>query len=870
MLQTILMRIFRQLLSLRYTIRIKNLEQITAQGTKGILFLPNHPALIDPAIMNSVLFKDFAPRTLSDQKQLKIPFISPLIELYRPIALPDLKESRSNREAVLAQISSVVEELKKGENVLLYPSGQIYRCRYEDLKSNSSIERIIAGYPEVRIVLARTSGLWGSSFSWGYSDFPKLLKFLKLYLLSLFANLIFFIPRRKLEIEFKEPADFPRTADRNTINRYAEKFYNAVTPPNTFVPYYRFSKNKTVTVVEPQLKSSSVTLSGIPPQTSGRVLEKLSELTGIKLIKPTDNLSNDLGLDSLALADFVVWLEAEFGFSQESMEHLQTVGDLLLAACGQTSASPKNQFKTVDPRWFIDRKAAKLTPYAGETITEAFLNQALSAPDQVVIADQLAGAKTNRDILTAIFVLKSVIANIDDERVGLMLPASVTATITYMSLLFSGKTPVMVNWTVGSSILAFSLNLVKTRKVLTSKKLMEKLQLQGFDYSGSGIEWIYLEDIGASLTLRQKATGAFKARFLPGILRKSTVTQTAAILFTSGSEAKPKAVPLSHQNFIVNANDYLSTLTLDNNSRMIGMLPPFHSFGLACGVILPLISGTKIVYHANPTEGAILGELIGRYQINVLFGTPSFIHGILRTTAATNLSSVKYLVTGAEKCPQTVYDKIKESCPQTILSEAYGITECSPVVSINDLNNPAPGSIGKVIPGMEYRIVHPEKHLVVAAGESGLLLLRGGNVFSGYLNYSGNSPFLTYQNLEWYNTGDLVKEDENRVLWFCGRLKRFVKIGGEMISLSTVEEAMQTLFPPGEKGALIAVDAASPDENPELVLFSVVETDKESVNRHLRSAGLSGLYNIRRIIKVAEIPLLGSGKTDYRKLKELF
>jgi len=870
MLKTVLMLLFRMLLTLRYGIKTKNLETIAETGKKGILFLPNHPALIDPAIMNSILFKDFAPRTLSDQKQLKLPFIQPLINLYRPISLPDLKESRGNRDTVLEQINMVIKELKKGENILLYPSGQIYRCRYEDLKSNSSIERIIAGFPEVRIVLARTSGLWGSSFSWGFSDFPKLLKYLNRYLVSLLANLVFFMPRRKLEIEFFEPQDFPRTADRSTINRYAEKFYNAINPPNTFVPYFRFFDGKTRTVAEPQLKNSSINLNGIPPQVSARVLDKLTEITGIKLIKPADNLARDLGLDSLALVDFVLWLESEFGFSQESLEHLQTVGDLLLAACGQISASPKNQFKAVDPRWHIDRKSAKLTPYSGSTICSAFLNQALAEPEQVVIADQIAGVKTNRDILTAIFVLKPFISQIKDERIGLMLPASVTATITYLSLLFSGKTPVMVNWTVGSSMLAYSLNLVDTGKVLTSKKLMEKLQQQGFDYSAAGIEWIYLEDIGASLTLLKKVFGALKARIIPRLLGKKAVSETAAILFTSGSEAKPKAVPLTHRNFITNANDYLSTLTLDNNSRLIGMLPPFHSFGLACGVILPLISGAKIVYHANPTEGAILGELIGRYKINVLFGTPSFINGILRTTEPEKLATVRYLVTGAEKCPQAVYQKIRESCPQTILSEAYGITECSPVVSINDLNNPSPGSIGRVIPGMEYRIIHQESHIAVKTGEQGLLILRGGNVFGGYLNFSGNSPFVKYENLEWYNTGDLVKEDDKRVLWFCGRLKRFVKIGGEMISLSTVEEALQTLFPPDEKGPVIAVEAASPDENPELVLFSVVETDRELVNRHLRTAGLSGLYNIRRIIRVAEIPLLGSGKTDYRKLKELF
>ncbi|MDW7772852.1 MAG: AMP-binding protein [Desulfobulbaceae bacterium] len=242
-------------------------------------------------------------------------------------------------------------------------------------------------------------------------------------------------------------------------------------------------------------------------------------------------------------------------------------------------------------------------------------------------------------------------------------------------------------------------------------------------------------------------------------------------------------------------------------------------------------------------------------------------NGILRAAKPGQLSTLRLLFTGAEKCPEYVYRQVRKELPKAVLCEGYGITECSPVVSVNTPDNPQPETIGRVLPGMEYRIVHPESRETLKPGQQGLLLVRGKNVFAGYLGTENGSPFVVFDGKSWYNTGDLVRED-NGVLSFCGRLKRFVKLGGEMISLPAIETVLQQHFPADADGApALAIEATNDESHPEIVLFTTLAVEREEVNRCLRQAGLSALHNIRRLVKIDTIPVLGSGKINYRQLK---
>jgi long-chain-fatty-acid--[acyl-carrier-protein] ligase len=232
------------------------------------------------------------------------------------------------------------------------------------------------------------------------------------------------------------------------------------------------------------------------------------------------------------------------------------------------------------------------------------------------------------------------------------------------------------------------------------------------------------------------------------------------------------------------------------------------------------------------------------------------------------LKSLRIVVSGAEKCPAQLYETIARRWPAMKVIEGYGITECSPVVSANREEDIRPGTIGRIMPSVEYAIQGVDTGRRVVPGQSGLLLVRGPSIFGGYLNYDGPSPFVEFEGRTWYRTGDLVSEDAAGVITFSGRLKRFVKLGGEMISLPAIEEvlARQYVTEKDEKPVL-AVESTPQELNPELVLFTIRDLDREAVNAALRQGGLSPIYNIRRIVKLAEIPVLGTGKIDYRSLK---
>lgn len=232
-------RILRMLLSLRYDIQVSGLEQIEPKGKTGILFLPNHPALIDPVIIMSALHDRFAPRPLSDIDQVNKPVVRQIMRPLRPITLPNVgKNGRSSKEAVHTAINEVIESLKQGENILLYPAGRLNLSTQENLAGNSGVEYIIRHVPEVQIVLARTTGLWGSSFSRATGKAPTLTRHLKTYLKALICNCLFFSPKRKVSLEFREDLQVQQLQERSQINRYLESFYNATTVVNTHVPYY--------------------------------------------------------------------------------------------------------------------------------------------------------------------------------------------------------------------------------------------------------------------------------------------------------------------------------------------------------------------------------------------------------------------------------------------------------------------------------------------------------------------------------------------------------------------------------------------------------------------------------------------------------
>ena len=869
-LDALIRTIVRVLLWLRYRVRVRGLEDIAARGTSGVLFLPNHPALIDPPLVFANLHQRFRPRALADRDQVSRPVIRWLARRLGVIPIPDIKVyGAAVRADVETAAQACVDTLAGGGNVLLYPSGHIYRTRYENLYGNSGAQDILRQAPGARVVLIRTTGLWGSSLSLAGGEYPHLGALLRRHLWNLARNFVFFIPRRDVTIELHEPADLPRDADRAEFNAYLERFYNENAPPNTQVAYWWGQRPLRSTRPEPEWERGSGALAEVPETVRQRVNAHLRELSGVETLRDDQRLAQDLGLDSLARAELLLWLAREFGCETPDGDAVFTVGDALLAACGETIVTRPTPLTAPPAAWFQagQRQVLKLPP--GETVAAAFLAAARRRPGQVIVADQLSGAKTYRDLITAILVLKPLIQRLEGERVGIMLPASVAASVAYWSTVFAGKTPVMVNWTTGPRNMAHSLDLAGVKHVLSAGPLVARLKSQGTDLGPLEHRLVLLEQLGGSVSRLTKLWALLRSYVSWGTLARAGVSSEAVVLVTSGSEHLPKAVPLTHGNLLTNIRDVIAVVDLYDSDRMLGFLPPFHSFGLTVTLVMPLVLGMRIVYHANPTEALTLARLIAAYQATIVLGTPTFLSGILRATSgADELASLRIAVTGAEKCPERTYEMLAERCPQATVLEGYGITECSPIVAANRLPDPKHGTVGRVLPSVEYVLVHPETGEPVKRGERGVLLVRGPSIFGGYLGSDTASPFVQHAGRTWYRTGDLLTEDADGVLTFRGRLQRFVKIGGEMVSLPAIEGALaQHYEDPNAEGPALAVVASATGARPELILFATRELDRQSVNEHIRAAGLSGLHNISRVVVTEEIPLLGNGKTDYRALE---
>ena len=850
----------------------------------------------------AMLHGRFRPKALADEAQTDRFFIRWMARRVGALLIPDMAAAGAlGREAIERALEVLGECLARGENVLLYPAGSLTRGRLEDIGGNSAVQRLLHTVPDAQVVLVRTRGLWGSSFSWASGRPPSVSRALRRGIRSLLVGGIFFAPRREVTIELHYQASGSagdsrlKSDDRAIINRYLEDFFNEEAPHNTYVPYTIWEGGGTRRAPEPEMREVRGKIEDVPATTREIVTSYLRDLAGATRIGDADQLGRDLGLDSLARSDLLVFLTREFGFSQSNVDSLRTVKDVLLAASGEptTFDASRVELNAVPAKWFPapsegkDRHPISMPDGPGggppRTVTEAFLAQVRLGPDRAVIADQSGGVRTYRDVVRAIFVLRPLIEKLRGERVGIMLPASATADIVYLATLFAGKTPVMVNWTVGVRNMSSSLEATEVEAVLTARALVTRVESLGTEFGELADRFVYLEDIAAGVSGWTKLRAALKERFGRSSLADAKVPETAVILFTSGSETLPKPVPLTHANLLTNLRDAIGAFGLWGTDRLLGFLPPFHSFGLTVGTLVPLCLGVPTVYHPSPNESGVLGRLVEAYRVTMLVGTPTFLNGIVTASRAEQLASLRLGVTGAEKCPPRVYAALRERCPKMVVIEGYGVTECSPVIAVNDEAAPREGTIGRVLPSFDYVIVGPETHRRVEKGSPGVLLVRGPCVFGGYIAREPNappSPFVEFEDKSWYGTGDLVTEDDDGVLTFRGRLKRFVKLGGEMISLPAIEAVLEPHYPPEEGGGpAIAVHPFFPDPSEgraELILFvgrtvrgEELSVDRETVNAQVREAGLSALHNIRRVIRIDEIPVLGTGKTDYRSLEVL-
>ena len=455
------------------------------------------------------------------------------------------------------------------------------------------------------------------------------------------------------------------------------------------------------------------------------------------------------------------------------------------------------------------------------------------------------------------------------ERLGLLLP-NVAATVGMMLGTGTfGRVPAMLNYTAGRQGITSACEVAGIRQIVTSRAFIENARL-GEVIAGlpTSLQIHYLEDLRAAMPLKDKLwvlTGMCLPAWLLNALwlPEQQPDAEAVTLFTSGSEGTPKGVVLTHRQLLANLAQIQAVIDFSADDKFMNALPIFHAFGLTAGTLLPLMTGTRLFLYPSPLHYKVIPEVIYDRNCSVLFGTSTFLGNYAKHAHPYDFFRMRYVIAGAEKLASSVREQWFEKFGIRIL-EGYGATETAPVLAVNTPMAYRRGTVGQFLPGIEWRL-----ESVPGIDQGGILHVCGPNVMAGYLRASAPGvlePTRSELGEGWYNTGDIVELDDDGFVTICGRLKRFAKIAGEMISLELVERLAVLACPEGQHAA-----SSRPDESKgeALVLFSTVALSNELLARTAREQGMPALAVPRDLRQLEALPLLGTGKTDYVTLKQL-
>ena len=442
----------------------------------------------------------------------------------------------------------------------------------------------------------------------------------------------------------------------------------------------------------------------------------------------------------------------------------------------------------------------------------------------------------------------------NENTVGVLLPNAVAHVVVLFALFRLGKTPAIMNFSTGLRNVLDSADTAGIKTVLTSRAFVEKANLgELVGQLATTNQVVFLEDLAKTISLLDKLNGLYRYfRRQPG----AATADSRLILFTSGTEGRPKGVVLSHQAILANIDQASSVIDYSPADRMLNALPMFHSFGLMAGTMLPILGGIELFLYPSPLHFRIVPEVAYDFNATLMLGTPTFLAGYGKVAHPYDFHRLRYLLAGGEKLRQPVRDLWLDKFGIRIL-EGYGVTETGPVLCLNTPLSARTGTVGKFLPGIEWRL-----DPVPGIDSGGNLVVRGPNLMEGYLLYEqGFRPVDG-----WYATGDVVSVDSAGYVSIQARLKRFAKIAGEMINLQLVEEAASACSSTGLHAAVAAADGRKGER---VVLFTTnSQTTRDVLREYFLQAGHSVLYVPSRIVSIAAMPLLGTGKPDYLGLQK--
>ncbi len=478
-----------------------------------------------------------------------------------------------------------------------------------------------------------------------------------------------------------------------------------------------------------------------------------------------------------------------------------------------------------------------------------------------LIEDLNEEEETYKDLLKKSLALGRIACKVSQpkEAVGVLMP-NVTNTI---ALIFGmsafDRIPAMLNYTAGSAGIQNACHAAQVTTIISSRAFIAKAKLQPVIDALEGIEVVYLEDLRSQFGLLDKLWLMLFARYFPkAVAHKAKPDDTATILFTSGSEGKPKGVALSHKNVLSNIAQINAILDFNPTDKFLMALPIFHAFGFTAS-LLTVLGGIKIMVFPSPLLYKVIPETIYDKRCTVLFSTNTFLKQYAKFAHPYDFNNTRYVIAGAEKLSEEVRELYLEKFGRRIL-QGYGSTECSPVLSVNTPMANLNGSVGQLVPGLQHKL-----EPVPGIDDGGKLLVKGPNVMQGYYLYD-NPGVLVPPPDGWYDTGDIVEVDDKGFCHIKGRAKRFAKIAGEMVSLETVEAIANAASPEHQHAAVAQADP----QRGEMIILATTDKalKREQLLTSAQKLGSPELAIAKKLLLIDEIPVLGTGKTDYTSLKQ--
>ena len=848
------------------------------------LVLPSHVALIDPVIISAFLWRKKWLSPVVTEDYYKVPVLKQIFNSIWAISIPDLTWDKAKSLDTDAIMWNITKALSSWRNILLYPQWALARQWFQSIVGKKTAFYAAQQLPKnAKILTVSIRWLrWSrSSRAWTWRA-PNLALFALKGLLFTVFNLIFFVPKRKVEIEIKDSTILLQKICKKWVdafNQELEKIYNAKWEEKlnylTGLFWYNTTKNKKEPdVIQWSIKDLKRTAFSWNADIPENVLKKVIDI--IKKIKPEyswktsldTNLVLDCFFDSLDMAELKSSVQATYSdASNPPLLDLKTVWDVAMMAIWKSASNeelkPCNWISPKDSK--VVYAHVKQVIHEDSTLLSAMKESLKSNRNYSFCYDSIFWVQSRNDFLIKAYLIADLLKTIPWERIAIMLPSLSATSLLVVGCYLANKIPVMLNRTQSEEAFHHCIKSQNVKAILTAKSFYQKIQTPRL----KKYQMTFFEDMLKTISLKQKLTAVIKAkRFrLP-----KKISNIAVVLFTSWSEALPKTVELTHENVLHDILWTAGLVWLKMNDVDICFLPPFHSFWFILWIAIPLITWVRVVFTPDPNDSKTIANLVEHTKSTLLASTPTFLNWIVQIAKEKQLNSLRIAVVWAERCPKDLFTKFSKKSPNATIIEWYWITECSPIIAVNPLKRNAKikrWTVWLPILWESVKILDIDTNEELPAKKEWMIFVRWLNMFGWYVDKKLESPFVEIDGKQWYKTGDLWFLDNDWYLTISGRLKRFVKIAWEMISLPAIETVLSRKWKNSDWTECLAIESQEDDWNVILTLFTTENLELKEVNSYLHEQWVTNLVAIDEIIKLKEIPMLWTWKVDHVQLKKI-